>query len=252
MQIPYNELTLLSVEPWLLWLDGAHSPFFNMAADHVMLEHSAELSKPLLRIYQWDRPSVSFGRSQHYPANIPEGYTVVRRPTGGGVVWHDGDLTYTIVLPVDHTLALLDMKTSYQFIHQAILAQLESGTFLKENKDAGVDPRTMQCFRSPSRFDIMGPTGIKYAGAAQFRCNKGMLNQGSVKLEAAAGDWVQMKTTILRAFECSANAEYTLWTPGATLLAEIEFKSTEQYENRDWNHDGRLPKHRKLMERSHE
>ena len=242
MSIPYKEFAPLSVEPWLLWLDGAHSPFFNMATDHVLLEHVAGLGKPILRIYQWDRPSVSFGRSQHYPVAIPEGYAVVRRPTGGGVVWHDGDLTYTIVLPVDHALASLSMRESYQFIHEAILAQLESGTFLQNNKDVDVDPRTMQCFRSPSRFDIMGPAGVKYAGAAQFRSNKGMLNQGSVKLEASAGDWGQMKTTILNAFASAANAEYVAWIPDAALLAEIDLKSAEQYENFDWNHDGTLPK----------
>lgn len=246
MSIPYKELAPLLAEPWMLWLDGAHSPFFNMAADQVLLDHIAGLGKPLLRIYQWDCPSVSFGRSQHYPVNIPEEYAVVRRPTGGGVVWHDGDLTYTIVLPVDHPLATLSMKESYQFIHEAILAKLESGTFLKDSKDAGADPRTMQCFRSPSPFDIMGPTGVKYAGAAQFRSNKGLLNQGSVKLEATAGDWGRMKTTILRAFECVAKAEYVLWTPDATLLAEIELKSEEQYKNYDWNHDGTLPKTTKI------
>ncbi len=242
MSIPYNELVPLSAEPWLLWLDGVNSPFFNMAADQVLLEHSAEWSKPLLRIYQWDRPSVSFGRSQHYPASIPEGYTAVRRPTGGGVVWHDDDLTYTIVLPVGHALASMDMKTSYRFIHEAILVQLELGTFLQNNKDADADPRTMQCFRSPSPFDIMGPMGVKYAGAAQFRSSKGMLNQGSVKLEASAGDWNRMQTTILRAFACAAKAEYVPWMPELQLLAEIELKSTEQYGNYDWNHDGRLPK----------
>ncbi len=246
MPIHYKELVPFSADPWLLWLDGAHSPFFNMAADHVLLEHVFGLGKPILRIYQWDCSSVSFGRSQHYPKNVPEGYTVVRRPTGGGVVWHDDDLTYTIVLPVEHPLATLGMKDSYRFFHEAILAQLEAGTFLQNNKDASVDPRTMQCFRSPSLFDIIGSTGVKYAGAAQFRSNKGMLTQGSVKLEASAGDWDQMKTTILRAFACSAKAEYVQWTPETTLLVEIEAKSAEQYEDYDWNHEGTLPKSTKI------
>ena len=129
MPITYDELPPLSPEPWLLWLDGAHSPSFNMAADQVLLAHATAFGKPVLRLYQWDRPSVSFGRSQLYPANIPEGYAGIRRPTGGGVVWHDDDLTYTIVLPPGHVLASLDMAGSYRFIHEAILSQLDRLSF---------------------------------------------------------------------------------------------------------------------------
>lgn len=241
MHIAYEALPALSPETWMLWLDGAHAPWFNMAADHVLLEHAAVFAKPVLRLYKWDRPAVSFGRSQHYPRDIQDGCSIVRRPTGGGVVWHEGDLTYGVVMPAGHILAQLDVPGSYRFFHEAILAQLDDAAFLRSEKKDSVDPRTMQCFKSPSKFDIIGLSGVKYAGAAQLRNGGGVLTQGSVRLEAAAGDWDRMKAKMLRAFECAAHARYETWSPDAGFIAQIEAKAAAQYERRVWNEDGALP-----------
>ncbi len=212
-----------------------------MAADQVLLEHVEEFGKPILRFYGWDRPSISFGRSQLYPVNIPARYAVVRRPTGGGVVWHDDDFTYTIVLPPRHVLGSLTIAGSYRFFHEAILSQLDGVGFLRSDPGVGVDPRTMQCFVSPSKFDIMGSADTKFAGAAQVRSQRGLMNQGSVRLEAARGDWTRMKDKMLRAFECAAHAEYHPWFPSVEFLAEVSETATEQYECNDWNRDGALP-----------
>ena len=78
---PEQSKTVLPQAPWLLWLDGAHDPAFNMAADHVLLDRAASFATPLLRIYSWDRPSISFGRSQLHPAALASSHTLVRRPS---------------------------------------------------------------------------------------------------------------------------------------------------------------------------
>ena len=76
-------------ELWDFWQDGQHSPAFNMAADEVLLETACSRGRPLLRFYEWDRKAVSLGYVQSLSA-APAGYAVVRRPTGGGVVYQIG------------------------------------------------------------------------------------------------------------------------------------------------------------------
>ena len=83
---------------WYLYIDTAHDPFYNMAMDEVLLHSAKGLGAPLIRMYDWDCPSVSIGYVQHYDAAPNDKYTVVRRPTGGGVVYHDNDLTYTAIV----------------------------------------------------------------------------------------------------------------------------------------------------------
>ena len=49
-------------EIWLLWQDGDRHPALNMSIDELLLERSEILGgRILLRIYGWDRPSISIG-----------------------------------------------------------------------------------------------------------------------------------------------------------------------------------------------
>ena len=157
-------------EKFLYWQDSTHDPFFNMAMDEVLLAHSDLLTgRVLVRIYRWDRPSVSFGSSQICPEELKSNYTLVRRPTGGGVVYHDVDLTYTVVVPPGHRIMQLDRMESYKVFHEALLLKMtEDGVeaVLENVGSEHVDRATMQCFVSPSRFDLVAPSGSKYAGAA--------------------------------------------------------------------------------------
>jgi lipoate-protein ligase A len=74
-----------------IW-DFLHSPAapaaFNMALDEALLRTAAKRGRPLLRVYSWKKPAVTFGYFQKFPKDLAEGYEVVRRPTGGG--GHDG------------------------------------------------------------------------------------------------------------------------------------------------------------------
>lgn len=67
-----------------------------MAADLYLFETSRQ---PTLRLYEWERPTLSLGRFSSLPEGDLQGLSVVKRPTGGGPLLHDGDLTYSVVLP---------------------------------------------------------------------------------------------------------------------------------------------------------
>ena len=138
-------------EEWHLWLDGAHDPAYNMAADEVLLATAASRGRPLLRVYGWDRLAVSIGYIQRRDA-APAGFAVVRRPTGGGVVYHDYDYTYTVVLPPGHWLAGLDRVKSYDWINRSVQAGLTALAVSAELADQviphNIDRLSMICFKT--------------------------------------------------------------------------------------------------------
>jgi lipoate-protein ligase A len=226
-------------EQWLYWQDATHDPYFNMAVDEVLLANSALLDgKVLVRVYRWDRPSVSFGSSQICPQELADKYTLVRRPTGGGVVYHDVDLTYTVVVPPGHSILQLDRMESYKVFHEALLIKMtEDGVaaVLEDHGTDHVDRATMQCFVSPSRFDLVAPSGSKYAGAAQRRTRMGILHQGSILLEAAGGSWDKLHAELLESLKIKFNVEYQDWQPPQELINEATRLGVEKYSTEKWN-----------------
>ena len=243
MQLSASEQskTIPSTAPWLLWRDGDHDPAFNMAADHVLLDRAAAFAAPLLRVYAWDRPSISFGRSQLHPEALSSSHALVRRPTGGGIVWHDRDLTYTLVLPADHALARMEIHESYRIMHEAIGAQLGPAVHLQDDRRGSGDLRRMRCFESPVRHDILGSDGVKVAGAAQLRTQDGVLVQGSVRLEATDGDRGALCDAVLRAFATFTPGGFAEWAPDPDFLSAVEARAVGQYATDVWSRRGEVP-----------
>ena len=169
-------------EHWLYWQDGAHSPAWNMAADETMLQQVMRIGVPLLRTYAWDQPAVSIGYVQRHDA-APEGYAYVRRPTGGGVVYHDWDFTYSVAFPPNHWLNGLDRIRSYDWINRSLQHALRGLNLPVELAQTeiphSVERATMVCFTNPTRYDLL-LNGQKIAGSAQRRTAEGLLHQGSV------------------------------------------------------------------------
>jgi lipoate-protein ligase A len=169
-------------EVWWRWNSGRGQAAFNMALDEALLELAPELKEPVLRFYGWNEPAATFGYSQRY-AEVARGISLrplVRRPTGGGVVPHDCDWTYSLVLPAIHDWYALRARQSYRRLHewlQEAFGRLGLATELAATplKDAGG-----RCFCGAERDDLLWQ-GDKIAGAAQRRSRHGLLIQGSVQ-----------------------------------------------------------------------
>src|SRR5881396_2547548 len=93
-----------------------------MAVDDILLERAGALGQPLLRFYSWREAAASFGYSQRYVeiAQITPLRPLVRRPTGGGLVPHDADWTYSLVFPPGHWWYGSRATESYQRVHEWI------------------------------------------------------------------------------------------------------------------------------------
>ena len=153
-----------------------HDAAFNMALDEALLEEVGETA--ILRVYGWARPAVSLGCFERF-APVKEAYPDrewVRRWTGGGVVEHGDDLTYSLIAARESPLGAMRPMEAYREIHRAIGG---AGAEL-----AGADgPKVSQaCFENPVRHDLLA-AGRKAAGAAQRRTRRGFLHQGSVRVD---------------------------------------------------------------------
>lgn len=165
----FDELTqLLDPEP--------HRGPLNMAIDEILLRRA---TRPLLRVYRWARPAVSFGYFGCYEAVAACWRTeeLVRRWTGGGEVLHgDGhDYTYTLIVPRSDPFSRVRAIESYRAIHQALASLMAEGR-LAEISAAKISGA---CFDNPEQFDLVVDRR-KVAGAAQRRTAHGLLHQGSI------------------------------------------------------------------------
>jgi lipoyl(octanoyl) transferase len=169
-------------EEWLVLHSPPDSAAANMALDELLLFHSASLGRPVLRFYAWSEPAASFGYFQKIQE--VERWTslrpLVRRPTGGGLVPHENDWTYTIMVPPGHEWHRLKGGETYRLVHE----WLRSAFLLlgKETSVAAAERKETEgcCFRGWERFDLLFAKS-KIAGAAQKRSRAGLLIQGSVQ-----------------------------------------------------------------------
>ena len=174
---------------WFLLNSGKCGAAFNMALDEALLENVAYIGKPVLRFYGWTEPAATFGYFQNY-ADVERATPLrplVRRPTGGGIVPHDADWTYSFVAPPGHEWHLLKAEESYRQIHEWIqrtFAKLEIETELAFAKKSALRaPHSAipsACFVGHEKFDLLR-RGKKIAGAAQRRNKLGLLIQGSIQ-----------------------------------------------------------------------
>ncbi len=164
-----------------LWQDETpREGALNMALDEALL---SQADSAWLRIYQWREPTISFGFSQN-PETIAKpsaDHPIVRRWTGGGVVFHDGDWTYALAIPAKMALSDQQASATYRWIHEAMIAaMLEVGIDDCELQPESTTDGMGVCFTEPAKFDVVW-RGEKIAGAAQRRSKIGFLHQGTIQ-----------------------------------------------------------------------
>ncbi|HEY5915427.1 MAG TPA: hypothetical protein VJA21_33000 [Verrucomicrobiae bacterium] len=167
---------------WLLVQSGAGHYDFNMALDEALLESMPTLGRPTLRFYGWIEPAASFGYFQRYTEveNLTPLRPLVRRPTGGGIVPHKDDWTYSVAFPPAHEWYSVPAVESYRRVHQWIHDAFGLLGIPTELAPATRQTQPGQCFAGFERFDLLRQ-GRKIAGAAQRRRRDGLLIQGSVQ-----------------------------------------------------------------------
>lgn len=167
---------------WYLYRSGSGAPAFNMAMDEALLEAMPRLDVPVMRFYAWAEPAATFGYFQEYSQveHATHLRPLIRRPTGGGVVPHESDWTYSIVCPAGHTWYRLKAPQTYHYVHQWIQAAFALLSMPTELASEACTTSPGQCFAGWVQSDVLC-NGRKIAGAAQRRTRTGLLIQGSIQ-----------------------------------------------------------------------
>ncbi len=155
------------------------SAAMNMAIDEALLETA---TIPLIRFYRWSSPALSFGYFENFGrvAECAAARDLVRRWTGGGIVFHGDDLTYAIVIPRENGMSRESPISIYEKTHGAIQRALRRSGVNAELALNTSPKMSTACFANPVRWDVL-LDGQKVAGAAQRRTRRGLLQQGSIQ-----------------------------------------------------------------------
>ena len=158
-----------------------------MAIDRWLLEqHQVGKQPPVLRFYTWASPTISLGYHQRrWPASwqqltwAGQPVPLVRRPTGGRAVLHQGDLTYMVV-----TSGLTGKrKDIYQRICEFLIEGWRSLGMELHYGAAGRDYiHNPNCFGTATSADLLSSEGYKLIGSAQLQRGKAILQHGSMLL----------------------------------------------------------------------
>ena len=151
----------------------------NMAVDEALLE---TVTSPTIRFYRWEVPALSFGYFGSF-AEVEDQRShreIVRRWTGGGVVPHGDDLTYSVIVPASHPFFARSSLEIYSELHDTIRRAL-NGNGVEAMLANAVAPKISgHCFANAVRADVLSD-GRKIAGAAHRRSRAGLLHQGSIQ-----------------------------------------------------------------------
>jgi len=179
---------------WQLISHEANDGKTNLEKDARLLDQKPP--EPVLRFYSWSFPCVSYGYFQPPPStNLP----AYRRVTGGGTVFHDKDLTYSLVYPRKSVLSW-NAKAAYLEIHTLLYRAFQRLGVHTELSDGGqMGPL---CFQSPVCGDLLYQ-GKKIAGASQRRKGNYLLHQGSILVEETGLDRFQLMDAITKEFEAT-------------------------------------------------
>jgi lipoate-protein ligase A len=148
-----------------------------MALDHALMRRAARTGSGVIRVYAWSRPTLSFGRNE--AAFRRPNVDIVRRPTGGRMILHHRELTYSFTLPAtERPRATYDRLNS--ILAAALLRLGVTVTIVQRGE--GVTTTAGPCFAAPAPGELVHQ-GRKIAGSAQWREHGVVLQHGSILID---------------------------------------------------------------------
>jgi lipoate-protein ligase A len=152
------------------------------------MDRARQTGEAVLRVYSWSRPTLSFGRHESVRGRFApeqlerENVGAVRRPTGGRVLMHDHEVTYSVTAPAPDDERL---KESYRKINAMLIAALaQLGVPVAEAmpQTAARRPGGAACFTEPAAGELV-VGNRKLVGSAQLRESGALLQHGSILID---------------------------------------------------------------------
>lgn len=176
---------------WLLYLDKKPMPgSWNMSVDEFLFSRTEGTGRTFLRFYSWVRPTASLGYSQRYDRVVNEKYCrdhgidIVRRMTGGKLVLHHKEITYSVASS-DTSVFTSRLKDSYRKISMGLMRGLDkmgARSYLADSPPKEYVRGSLPCFSYPAR-DEVEVDGLKVIGSAQKRIGDRFIQHGSIPID---------------------------------------------------------------------
>jgi lipoate-protein ligase A len=179
---------------------GKNAAADNMMRDQKLLESLEQNPRPILHLYDWKQPSATYGYfsdPQRFlnPQSIEvRQLQLAKRPTGGGIIFHQYDMAFSFLLPANHSSFSLNTLANYQLINDIVSyvtrpfvstqPQLQD-----REKQSQKDPLCSFCMAAVTIYDVIAE-GKKIAGSAQRKTKHGFLHQGSICLITPPDDFL--------------------------------------------------------------
>jgi lipoate-protein ligase A len=164
-----------------LVLDGHLTAAENMRRDELL--HAAVT--PTVRLYGWKPEAISLGNSQSeadidFDVVREYGLDIVKRGTGGGGILHNAtEVTYAVVLPIDHPGLNTNITESFGLMSRGVVHALRSLGLPAELESMPDRTRDALCYVRVQGTNVM-VRGRKISGGAQRRTKWGVLQHGTV------------------------------------------------------------------------
>jgi lipoate-protein ligase A len=245
-----------------LLLTGHQDAATNMAVDEsIMIHVGQKAAPPTIRLYGWKPPAVSIGYFQGLEEEIDLkickklGVDFIRRITGGGAVFHEDEVTYSLAIAQGNPLIPDNVLESYKVICQGIIQGL---------LEFGISSDFV-----PLNDIIVG--GKKISGSAQTRRNRTILQHGTVLMDCDVEkmfsilkvpseklrdklisdvkervtsiknvvlrevDFEEVCSALAKGFEISLNSELEQGELSETEISLANEIKRDRYSNLDWN-----------------
>ena len=162
---------------------GELEPALNLALDEALLRSAT----PTLRLYAWNPPGLSLGFFQCAAEFAGmDGFTLVRRPTGGGAIAHTGELTISWI---DRRVRV---EQAYTVMNDIVTRALRSlGVEVGRGEEQPEAAPRGLCFDAHTCYDLLAGEAApkpeakagKVFGSAQRRAKESFLLHGTLVLE---------------------------------------------------------------------
>ncbi len=159
----------------------------NMAIDKALVENFKMGDNPIFRLYSWEKSfTIGMGQDIEQYKHLKEQYqdNYAKRITGGGVLFHGHDLSYSLVLDSED-FKNLSVKQSYEKICKFLLNFYKNlglkVCFAKDDKSVTLS-KSPYCQEGFEAYDIL-VEGRKIGGNAQRRKKHLIFQHGSIPLE---------------------------------------------------------------------
>jgi len=177
---------------WQIIDTGKRTASENMELDAALLEDLESETDCLLHLYDWEADAVTYG---HFidPKNFLDmegvkqnNLDLAKRPTGGGIIFHNCDFAFSVLVPASSTHFSQNPLDNYAFVNKrvawAIRQLIDAPALLLPEDPTPLDEHCKSfCMAKPTKYDVM-IADKKIGGAAQRKTRDGFLHQGSISL----------------------------------------------------------------------